>query len=376
LTVALIGGGFMGRAHSLAYALAPIASELGATVTKQVLVDATPELAAAAAQRLGWAESSADWRAVVARDDIDIVDICTPPQFHREIALAAIAAGKHLFCEKPLTNVVAEAEKMAAEARTAGVVTQVGFNYRHAPAIAFAKKLLDSGELGIPLQFRASYLQDAGFGADPGRWRAKRATGGSGTVGDIGSHIIDMAEYLFGDIRTVAARVRSLGPGNGGWLPESERLSGDLIDDAAVWAAEFASGTIGSFAVSSFSSGRKNQVRFEFDTSRAAVAFDWNDREVFSVSYVDEPADHSGFRRIHTNDRHPDGWWRLAGLGTGYLDVSAIQFQRFVRAIVAGEPADPDFGQASHVQHVVEAIHQAARTDAWVAVAPRSTGGA
>jgi predicted dehydrogenase len=268
---------------------------------------------------------------------------------------------------------VAEAEKMAAAARAAGVVTQVGFNYRHAPAIGFAKKLLDAGELGAPLQFRATYLQDTSFGADPNRWRAQRATGGSGTVGDIGSHVIDIAEFLFGDVTKVAARVRSLAAEDAGWRPESERLDGDLIDDAAVWVAEFAGGTIGTFAVSSYSSGRKNQIRFEFDASRAAVAFDWNDREVFSVAYVDERADHSGFRRIHTNDRHPDGWWRLAGLGTGYLDISAIQFQKFIRAIVEGEPADPDFGQASHVQNVVEAIYQAATTDGWVDVVPRQT---
>jgi len=368
LKVALIGGGFMGRAHSLAYALAPIASDIGATLTKEVLVDATPELAAAAAARLGWNSSSDSWRDVIARDDIDIIDICTPPQFHQEIALAAIAAGKHVFCEKPITNDLAEAKAMAQAARDAGVVTQVGFNYRHTPAISFAKKMLDEGRLGVPLEFRASYLQETGFFADPKRWRALKATGGSGTVGDIGSHIIDIAEHLFGDIVKVAARVRSRAA-DGGWVSEQQRLEDDLVDDGGVWIAEFTSGAIGTFAISSFSSGRKNRVHFEFDTSTAAVEFDWNDREVFKVSYVDEPEDHRGFRTVHTNDQHPDGWWRLAGLGLGYLDVSAVQFQKFVRAIVAGTPADPDFGRAAHVQEVVEAIYAAAASDGWVDVA-------
>lgn len=365
LKVALIGGGFMGRAHSLAYALAPIAADLGATVTKQVLVDLDPDITATLAGQLGWLQSSTDWKSVVERDDIDIVDICTPPQYHREIALAAIRRGKHVFCEKPLTNDVGEALAMAEAAREADVVTQAGFNYRHTPAVAFAKTLLDAGRLGAPLEFRATYLQDAAFGADPGRWRAKRATGGSGMVGDIGSHIIDVSQYLFGNIRRVAARVRSFG-GDEGWASEAVRFGVDMLEDAGVWIAEFDNGAIGSFAVNAFSSGRKNRYHYEFDATKAGVEFVWNDREVFKVSYVDEAGDHQGFRTIHTNYAHPDGWWRLAGLGTGYVDVSAIQFQKFVRAIVAGRRGDPDFDAAARVQQVVAAVVEAAVSDAWV----------
>ena len=366
LKVALVGGGFMGRAHSLAYALAPIASDLGATVVKQVLVDSNEELAASAAAQLGWVESATDWRAVVARDDIDIVDICTPPQFHADIALAAIAAGKHVFCEKPITNDPAEARAIVEAAEAAGVVTQVGYNYRHTPAVSFAKKLLDDGALGTPLQFRASYTQEVGFWADPNRWRATKATGGSGTVGDIGSHIIDIAEHLFGDIVRVAARARSFD--GQGWRTDSERVQNDLIDDAAVWLAEFANGAIGTFSVSQYAVGRKNRVYYEFDASKAAVQFDWNDREVFRVAYVDDPADHRGFRDVHTNDQHPDGWWRLAGLGMGYPDVSAIQFQHFLRAIISGAPTAPDFSRAAHVEEVVAAIYAAAQSDRWVTI--------
>lgn len=366
LKVALIGAGFMGKAHSLAYAIAPLASELGATLVKQVLVDANPDVAATAARQLGWAESATDWRAIIERDDIDIVDICTPPQFHAEIALAAVKAGKHVFCEKPITNDPSEARAIVAAAEAAGVVTQVGYNYRHTPAVSNAKKLLDEGKLGTPLQFRASYNQEVGFWADPNRWRATKATGGSGTVGDIGSHIIDLAEHLFGDIVRVAARARSYG--TDGWRSESERIDGDLIDDAAVWIAEFANGAIGTFSVNQFAVGRKNRVYFEFDATKAAVQFDWNDRETFTVAYVDDPADHRGFRTIHTNDQHPDGWWRLAGIGTGYVDVSAIQFQHFVRAIVDGTPTGPDFARAAHVEDVVAAVYRAAESDSWVDV--------
>jgi predicted dehydrogenase len=372
LRVALIGGGFMGKAHSLAYAVAPIAGNLGASVIKEVLVDATPELAERLAGELGWNSSSADWREVIARPDIDIVDICTPPQFHEEIALAAIAAGKHVFCEKPITNRVEEAVRMAEAAREAGVVTQVGFNYRHTPAIAYTKQLIDEGRLGVPLQFRASYLQETGFAADPNRWRATKATGGSGAIGDIGSHIIDIAEYLFGDIVKVAARARAKQPGtDAGWLDDSQRVDQDLIDDGAVWLAEFANGGIGTFAVSSFASGRMNRVAFELDASQGAVEFNWNNREEFRVSYTDEAADHRGFRTIHTNDQHPNGMWRIAGLGTGYVEVSAVQFQKFVRAIVNGEQGSPDFEEAAHIQEIVEAVLEASVSDSWVEVPAR-----
>lgn len=370
LRVALIGGGFMGKAHSLAYAVAPVLSDLGVTITKKVLVDATPELASRLARELAWQESSDDWRAVIARDDVDIIDICTPPQLHEEIALAAFAAGKHVFCEKPIANSLEEARRMADAATASGLVAQVGFNYRNTPAIAFTKKLLDEGRLGRPLQFRASYLQETGFNADPNRWRATKATGGSGTVGDIGSHIIDIAEHLFGDIVRVAARVRSKdGVTDGGWLSEDDRLQKDLIDDAGVWVAEFANGTLGSFAVSSFSSGHKNRLEFSLDGSAGGVEFNWNDREEFRVSYTDEAPDHLGFRTIHTNERHPDGIWRLAGLGIGYIDISALQFQHFARSIVAGTPADPDFAHAAHIQQVVEAVMEAAVSQTWVEVA-------
>jgi len=369
LSVALVGGGFMGKAHSLAYSLAPIAGDVGAQVSKRVLVDADATTARTLASQLGWESSSGDWREVVERDDIDIVDICTPPQFHREIALAALAAGKHVFCEKPLANTVAEAVEMRDAAQRAGVVAQIGFNYRHSPAIEFARLLLDRGQLGTPLQFRASYLQEGGFNANPNLWRAKRSTGGSGFVGDVGSHIIDTAEYLFGDIARVCGLART--SSEDGWMPESERLATDALDEAGVWIAEFANGALGSFAVNRLSSGHKNQILFGFDASKAAVEFDWNQRDEFRVSYVDGPADHMGFQTIHMNTEHPNGWWRLAGIGSGYAEVSAIQFQKFLRAIVSGVRAEPDFDQGLHVQQVVEAVLDSAAVGGWVDVPSR-----
>lgn len=374
LRVALIGAGFMGRAHSLAYGVVRNTEGLEALLVPVVVVDSDTALATRFADQHAWPETASDWRDVLERDDIDVIDICTPPQFHEEIALAAIAAGKHVFCEKPITNDADQALRMAAAAEAAGVVTQVGFNYRNTPAIRYGHGLVREGRLGVPLQLRAEYLQDTGFTADPNRWRATKRSGGSGAVGDIGSHVIDVAEMLCGDIVRVAARSRSIAPG-AGWVDESTRVCDDLVDDGAVWIAEFASGVIGTFAVSFYAPGRKNGLAFGLDGSKGALGFTWNDRESFQVSYVDDPADHSGFRTVRTNSAHPGGAWRIAGLGTGYLDVSALQFVEFARAIATGgDVGVPDFAHAAHIQQVVEAIAEASVSDRWIDVPERRGG--
>ncbi|MFT4028870.1 MAG: Gfo/Idh/MocA family oxidoreductase [Protaetiibacter sp.] len=372
LRVALIGGGFMGKAHSLAWALTPISDQLGANVIKQVLVDVNEEVASRQAADLGWAESATDWREVVGRDDIDIIDICTPPQFHADIAIAAADAGKHVFVEKPITNSAEEAIRMAELVGRTGVVAQVGFNYRHAPAVEHTKQLLDSGELGEPMMFRASFLSQGWSGnpSGPQPWRALKATGGSGTVGDIGSHIIDSAEYLFGDIVRVAARARA-GDREDGWWPETRRIEEDLIDRAAVWVAEFANGTIGTFAVNGLAAGRKNDMSWQLDATKGAVEFVWNDREEFRIAYVDEKPTHHGFRTVLTSNAFPDGVWPLAGLGIGYADVTAIQFKKFVQRILGEDRITPTLEDATHVQQVVEAVYAAAASERWVDVPAR-----
>lgn len=369
--VALIGGGgFMGRAHSLAWDMASQAEDIGARAVKRVLVDVDPAVAQSAASQLGWAEAATDWRQVLVRDDIDAVDIVTPPQFHVEIALAAMAAGKHVFCEKPVSNDLDEALSLVDAARNAAVVAQVGFNYRHTPAIAYGKQLLDSGRLGRVLEFRGSYLNESAYTGAPDRWRASRARGSSGAVGDIGSHIIDIAQFLVGNITRVSAITRTRIPGESTqWIPGEELgAHPDLTDHTGLWLAEFESGAIGSFSVSQFASGRKNKIEFGLDAEEGAIDFDWNSREEFRVSYVDEPGDHQGFRTIHTNNQHPNSWWRLAGIGVGYLDISAVQFQAFMRSIADGVAVTPSVVEATQVQAVVEAVYESARSGEWVTV--------
>jgi len=263
---------------------------------------------------------------------------------------------------------------MADAAQRAGVVCQVGFNYRHTPAITVIKQQLDAGRLGTPVQFRASYLQDALFyvNAPAYGWRRQKSTGGSGSSGDIGSHVIDLAEYLCGEIVRVSGCLRSRNADwSKGWQPEADRLAGDLPDESGVWLAEFANGAIGTFSVSLASYGHKNRITFEMDCTKGAAEFNWNRREEIRLAYADEPLDSSGFHTVIVSDVHPDVWYPVAGLGFGYVDGSAVQMRKYLDAVISGTPPHPDFAEAAHVQQVVEALAESARTGSWVHVPSR-----
>ncbi|MFI7131370.1 Gfo/Idh/MocA family protein [Nonomuraea sp. NPDC050153] len=371
IRVAIVGGaGFMGFAHSLGWAVAPIAADPGAGIRKVVLVEADDERAATAAKRLGWEEWSTDWREVVARDDIDVIDIVTPPASHAEIAIAAIEAGKHVLVEKPISNDLAEADAMAAAAAASTVVNQVSFNYRHAPAITFVKRMLEDGTLGHPLQFRTHYTQDGSIlGRVLSGWRAQKGAGGSGVTGDIGSHLIDMASYLVGDIEQVNAILGAKNPAeNSSWLSDNDRREGGHLDDAALWMVTFDNGAIGSFAATMYASGRKNRMFFELECTGGTVQFDWNRSDEIQLSLVNDPPEQQGFRTIIVNEHHQDVWWPIAGMGSGYIDDHALQLQKFVRAIVEGRPGSPDFADATRTQRVIAAVIQSADSHRWVTV--------
>ena len=368
LRVALVGGaGFMGFAHSHAYALATMDDDLGVGFRRRVLVDTDAERAIEAAARLGWEESATDWRAVVERPDIDIVDIVTPPNSHEEIAVAAMAAGKHVLCEKPIANDAAAARRMWDAARTAGVVTQVAHNYRHAPAIGYVRQLLDEGVLGDSLQFRVSYLFEGGFSDQASGWRGARSTGGSGMSGDLGSHIIDLAMYLLGDIRRVSGRLVHKGA-----ILQGSRLAGsEELDDAGLFLAEFAGGGLGTFAFGIQSWRNYNHLAFELDGTNGAVTFDWNRRDQVQLALGSDVGREAGFRTIHVGPKHPDSWWGMTGLGTGYIEPGATQLRKFVRAIVEGGVAHPNFGEGVHIQAVVDAVVTSSDIGGWVDVPAR-----
>ncbi|NPC96193.1 Gfo/Idh/MocA family protein [Nocardioides sp. zg-DK7169] len=382
LRVGMVGHAFMGAAHSQAWRTAPHFFDLPLTPVMQVLCGRDPGRSRTAAERLGWAETETDWRHVVQRPDVDLVDICTPGDTHAEIAIAALEAGKHVLCEKPLANTVAEAEAMAAAAERAaadGVMAMVGFTYRRVPAVALARRLVADGRLGEIRHVRAQYLQD--WIADPEvplSWRLDKEQAGSGALGDIGAHIVDLAQFITGlsissvsghlqtfvHKRPLAAEATAGTLGGGGASGETGTVS---VDDAAVFLASFAGGALGVFEATRFAYGRKNAIRLEINGSRGSLAFDFEDMNVLDLFDATEPAETAGFRRILvTEPEHPyvAAWWP-AGHGLGYEHGFTHQVVDLVAALAAGEQPTPSFADGLQVQRVLAAVETSSHTRQW-----------
>lgn len=378
LGVAMVGYSFMGRAHSQAWRTAPRAFDLPAHPRMRVIVGRDREAASRAAGQLGWDEVETDWRGALERPDVDIVDICSPGDTHAEIAIAALDAGKHVMCEKPLANTISEALAMAAaaeRARTHGVLSLVAFNYRRVPAIALAREWIAGGRMGRIYQARVAYLQD--WLADPESplvWRLKRARAGSGALGDIGSHAIDLAQFLIGeDLVGVSAlvetfvRERPLVNGNGRGVVD--------VDDCALFTGRFAGGAVATFEATRFALGRKNALRIEINGSSASLAFDLeslNELQFFDGG--DDPAS-AGFRRVLvTEAAHPymTAWWPPGHI-IGWEHTFAHQVADFVQAIAAGEDPSPSFHDGLQVHQVVAAISESALNDSrWTPIDARA----
>ena len=382
LRVAMIGHAFMGAAHSHAWRTAAHFFDLPLQPVMRVVCGRDASRAEIAASRLGWGEAATDWRDVIERDDVDLVDICTPGNTHHEIAVAALEAGKHVLCEKPLANTVTEAEQMAEAAERAaahGVRAMVGFTYRRVPAVALARKLVADGRLGDIRQVRAQYLQD--WIADPMAplsWRLDKEQAGSGALGDIGAHIVDLVQFVAGETitsvsghlqtfvheRPVAAASTAGTLGGGG---TSEATGPVTVDDAAVFLASFASGALGVFEATRFATGRKNAIRIEVNGSRGSLAFDFEDMNVLEFYDATESADIAGFRRILvTEPEHPyvGAWWP-AGHGLGYEHGFTHQVVDLVRAVAAGDQPAPSFADGLQVQRVLAAVEASSHTRQW-----------
>jgi predicted dehydrogenase len=370
LKVAMIGHGFMGAAHSQAWRTAPHAFRLPADIEMTVVVGRDPDAAAASAQQWGWAESSTDLAAVLARDDIDVIDIVTPGDSHAEIAIAALAAGKHVLCEKPLANTVEEASAMADAAARSGAVAMVGFTFRRVPAATFARKLVAAGRVGRIQQVRASYLQD--WLADPAApwvWRLDRSLAGSGALGDIGAHAIDLSQFVTGmTVQSVSGTLATL-------VPERPLPSGGTapvtVDDVAIFTARYDTGVLGVFEATRFATGRKNSLRLEVSGTKGAIAFDLQDMNFLEVYDATAPATERGFTRINvTEPGHPylEGWWP-PGHALGYEHGFSHQVKDLVEAIMGGAPATPSFADGLQVQRVLAAIESSAADDSrWESV--------
>ena len=383
LRVGMVGHAFMGAAHTQGWAGAARFGALPLSVERTALCGRDADAVAASAARLGWASVETDWRRLVARDDIDLVDICTPGDTHADIAIAALEAGKHVLCEKPLANTVAEAVDMADAARLAearGVRSMVGFTYRRVPAIALAKQLVDQGRLGTVRHVRAQYLQD--WIVDPSFplvWRLQKDKAGSGALGDIGAHVIDLAQHLLGStISGVSAltetfvKERPLPSASSGLSASGSTATGPVtVDDAALFTARFGGGAIGSFEATRFATGRKNAIRIEVNGSDGSLAFDFESMNELHFYDHTEPAETAGFRRILvTEPGHPyAGRWWPPGHGLGYEHAFAHEIADLVEDIAAERSPSPSFDDGLQVQRVLEAVEQSAAKDSlWTPV--------
>jgi predicted dehydrogenase len=379
LSVGMVGYAFMGAAHSHAWRTAPRFFDLPLRPRMAAVAGRDAEGVRAAADRLGWESTETSWQALVERDDIDLVDVCTPGHTHAEIVIAALEAGKHVLCEKPLANSVEEAEAMTRAAERAaadGVRAMVGFTYRRVPAISLARQLVAEGRLGTLHHVRAQYLQD--WIVDPQAplsWRLEKDKAGSGALGDIGAHIIDITQFITGDtITRVSGRLRTFVDERP--LPsEHAGLSGTAgtgtgkvtVDDAATFLADFRGGAMGVFEATRFASGRKNAIRIEINGSRGSIAFDFEDMNVLHFFDGTEDAGTAGFRRILVTEAvHPyvGAWWP-PGHVIGYEHGFIHQAVDLVRAIADGTDPTPTFADGLQVQRVLAAVETSSDNDSW-----------
>ena len=367
LGVALIGYAFMGRAHSQAWRTVGAAFDVP-PIARRVIVGRDEQAVAEAARRLDWEEHTTDWREAITRDDVDIVDICTPGFLHAEIAIAALEAGKHVLCEKPLANDPAEAERMVEAARAArerGQVAALGHTYRRVPALAHARDLVAAGQLGQIRQIRASYLQDWLVDAEAGMtWRLRKETAGSGALGDIGSHAIDQIQYVTGQqVTAVRGRLATMVPER----PGPDGPEPVTVDDAAWATLELDGGAIASVEASRMATGAKNELALEVYGTKGALRFDLERLDELWFLDATAPVAEQGFARVLvTEPEHPylEGWWPQGHI-LGWENAFTNQARDLLLAVRDRDPAaySPDFEDGLALQRILDAVIASHRAD-------------
>ncbi len=387
LGVGLVGYAFMGAAHSQAWRTAGRFFDLPLTPDMAVLCGRDAAAAAAAAEKMGWRSTETDWKALLRRDDVQLVDICTPGDTHAEIAVAALEAGKHVLCEKPLANTLDEARAMVAaaeKAQTKGVRSMVGFNYRRVPAVALARRLVEQGRIGQVRHVRAVYLQDWIVDPEfPLVWRLQAERAGSGALGDIGAHIVDMAQFVTGDRLTGVSALtetfvkeRPLPQASSGLSASGSSERGQVtVDDTALFIGRFGGGAVASFEATRFATGRKNALRLEVNGSAGSLAFDFESMNELSFYDGTEDPDTAGFRRIlATEPTHPyaGAWWPPGHL-LGYEHSFTHEVVDLVRDLAAGTDPTPSFADGLQVQEVLDAVvRSAAAGSGWQTISEES----
>jgi predicted dehydrogenase len=377
--VAMIGAQFMGKTHSNAWRQVAAMFDLPVTPVMKVLCGKFPE-EVQVAEKWGWQETSLDWEEVVARDDIDIIDICTPNFLHPPIAIAAAKAGKHIVCEKPLANTLAEAQEMLKAVEKAGVTHMCGFSYRYAPAVQTIKNMMAKKQLGDIFHFRAAYQQDWIVDPDfPMVWRLKKKHTGSGALGDIGAHITDLCHFLVGDVDEVAGTMETFikkrvvaDSDVGAWGAKGSKKQKKYdevdVDDAAIFVGRIKGvNTLATFEATRFAPGRRNYNSIEIYGSKGSVLWNKEDMNVFHYFNREDPPTLQGFRKVLATDSgHPytQAWWP-PGHVIGYEHLFVHEIYEFLAGLGKKKNNISTFGDAVKCQKVLDAVERASKTKKW-----------
>ncbi len=378
LNIGMIGYGFMGRTHSNAYRKVNQFFDLDYQPVLKAVCARKEDQVKAFADNWGYESHETDWRKLIERDDIDVIDIGSPNNTHHDITIAAAEAGKMILCEKPLAMDMAEAEAMTAAVEKAGVPNMVWFNYRRVPAISLAKQIVDEERIGRPFHYRATYLQDWTIATDVPQggaalWRLDADVAGSGVTGDLLAHSIDTAEWLNGPIKRVTAATETF---------VKERVHAETgevqpvgIDDACMFLAVFENGSMGTFESTRYARGRKNYNTFELNGERGSVFFDLEDPHILQYFKYADPktggkveSHLTGWQRINvTNPEHPymDRWW-VPGCTIGYEHTFINALADFLESLSSGHKVQPDFRSAMHTQKVCDGVLASAKSGQWV----------
>ncbi|EGG35012.1 MULTISPECIES: Gfo/Idh/MocA family protein [Paenibacillus] len=378
LRVGMIGYKFMGKAHSNAYRSLPMFFPKALKPEMVAICGRNASAVQEAADQLGWRESVTDWKQLVNREDIDLIDINAPSDAHKEIAMAAAKAGKHIFCEKPLALTLADAREMLQAAEDAGVTHMVGFNYRFSPAVRLAKKLIDSGRLGQIYHFRAWFLQDWIMDPQfPLVWRLQKEVAGSGSHGDLGAHLIDLAHYLVGDMQEVIGMsetfikerpIASEMTGLSAKGSEGGPMGQVTVDDATLFMTRFENGALGSFEATRFAAGHRSTNSFEINGSLGSVKFDFERMNELEVYFTTDDEDVQGFRRVLATDPvhdYMEAWWP-PGHTIGFEHTFTHEILELSNAISEGRQPVPNFADGVKCQAVLEAVDKSIEERRWV----------
>ncbi|PPA70769.1 Gfo/Idh/MocA family protein [Jeotgalibacillus proteolyticus] len=376
--IGMVGYKFMGKAHSHAYRDLPMFFPDQPRPVMKMICGRNKENVEKAAEQFGWEESSTDWQELIDNPEIDVIDINAPSNAHKEIALAAAAAGKHIFCEKPLALTLEDSREILQAAEEAGVKHMIGFNYRFAPAVLLAKKLIDEGRLGDIYHFRAGFLQDWLVDKDfPLTWRLQKEIAGSGSHGDLGAHLIDMAHFLVGDISEVIGMSETFVKER--YVPENMTgLSGSAsrdspkekvtVDDATLFMARFESGVLGSFEATRYAAGHRCTNTFEINGSKGSVKFDFERMNELQVYFQDDAEDVQGFRRVLATDpahAYADAWWP-PGHTIGYEHTFIHEVVELMQAFKEDRQPTSNFTDGVKCQQVLEAVDMSIAERRWI----------